>query len=79
MSAKTLLRQIQECNARAIAETGDVDPIRVETILNQWICDEELRQEVVCGLAEYLAAAANGAVIDLDHWTPSRARRHTKR
>lgn len=72
MSAKRLLKRIVVCVERTVAQTGDADCHQIAGLIEQALANEADRADLILGLAEYLAAAVNGATIQLDAWTPTK-------
>lgn len=70
MPAKLLLQQIIACNQEAIAETGDLDCPRVAAMLEAALASPARHEELVLGLAEFIALTLDGAPPAIEAATP---------
>lgn len=72
MAAKNLLKRIALHVERSVSQTGDVDTHEIAEMLDQALANPDTRAALLLGLAEYIAAAINGAPIQLEAWAPAK-------
>lgn len=63
--ARALLQRIDRCNSDCIAATGDVDPEKVASLIEDALEDPRHRRAIVLGLASFIADAMVGSVPDI--------------
>lgn len=69
--AHAMLCEVKRCNSRAIRKTGDFDIAAVVRILARHSDGEpDHHAGYLTALAEFLAQALDGAVLDLSRWKP---------
>lgn len=66
-AVKLLFQEIARCNDRCMANTGDIDPAQVATIIESALATSRDRPQIVLCLANYIASAMTGAVLDHNH------------
>lgn len=62
MPAKRLLLEITKCNARCIAETGDIDASKVAELIERAIDTTQDRHALLVGLGDFIASSLSGSV-----------------
>lgn len=65
-SVRHLLRQIRNSNRTMIARTGEISPRHIALLIEEAIRTEEMPGATIQGIAEFVGAAVDGEILDLD-------------
>lgn len=65
-TVRHLLRQIRNSNRTMIARTGEISGAHIAVLINDAMRTEETPGSTILGLAEFIGAALDGEIMDID-------------